>query len=232
MDDHVHRKQAGALKCQAVENKINCKAEHPHLPVFSWQTSLGHPQVLGLALCCRQQGMTGEGWAPASSQVWAVKEITWVENVMCYLLMVSNSLFLIQWGKYTPLFWNKSQTQSSITEHALPPPTSPPGGCCSFISDKNSHPDLQKEELVFLPPATFSSCQLCKAPGLHHDLGGKIQPEIWYSGHLKTAQWEQQRGTYTRVCSATELWRKQDTGYASCLGKACNSLGKKAWPFP
>lgn len=53
MDVHVHRQQAGALKCQAVENKINCKAEHPHLCVFPWQTSLSHPQVLDLALCCR-----------------------------------------------------------------------------------------------------------------------------------------------------------------------------------
>lgn len=39
MDAYVHRQQAGALKCQVVENKINCKAEHPHLSVFPWQTS-------------------------------------------------------------------------------------------------------------------------------------------------------------------------------------------------
>lgn len=61
MDAHVHRQQAGALKCQIVENKINCKAEHTHSSVFPLQTSLSHPKVLDLALCCRQQGMTGEG---------------------------------------------------------------------------------------------------------------------------------------------------------------------------
>lgn len=63
MGAHAHRQQAVTFICQIVANKIICKAGHTHISVTPWQASLSHPWVLDLAVCCRQQGMTGGDWS-------------------------------------------------------------------------------------------------------------------------------------------------------------------------
>lgn len=138
IDAHDHGQQVVTLKCWIVANKINCWAGHSHLSVSPWQTSLSHPQVLDLAVCCRQQRTTWCAWSFRAwepllrCELWR-KSLWW--KIACARCSSSQA-----WGKYMPLFQNESQTQSLITGHMFFLP--PPNDCCNFISDKNRHPDL------------------------------------------------------------------------------------------
>lgn len=78
-------------------------------------------------------------------------------------VLVSKPIFLIQWGKYTPLFWNESQTQSLITGHVLPPP--PPTAAIPYLTKIGTQ--ISKGSSLYFPlwppPA---AARLCKVLGL------------------------------------------------------------------
>lgn len=174
-------------------------------------------------LCIAAAGHGWGGWIPSffSGVSWEGNHLGGKRHLRP--VTVCKSLFLIQWGKYTPLFWNKSQTQSSVIEHVLfPLPHFPPVTAAVSYLTKIAIQTSKGSSLYFFLWPSSAAASSAGPWGCSSIERGKIHPEVWY---LKTARWE------SHSCLLCH-WTLEKTGHRICFlsGKACSSLGKKAWP--
>lgn len=141
-----------------------------------------------------------------------------MENGICDLLQFASLFFSFNENK---LFWNKSQTQSSVIEHVLfPLPHFPPVTAAVSYLTKIAIQTSKGSSLYFFLWPSSAAASSAGPWGCSSIERGKIHPEVWY---LKTARWE------SHSCLLCH-WTLEKTGHRICFlsGKACSSLGKKA----
>lgn len=168
IDAHDHGQQVVTLKCWIVANKINCWAGHSHLSVSPWQTSFSHPQVLDLAVCCRQQRTTWGAWSFRAwepllrCELWR-KSLWW--KIACARCSSSQAYFPHSMRKiHASLPEWITDTIFNYRTYVLPP--TPQWLLQFYIWQKQASRPLKGVACI----SPSSSCQPLQGPGagLHH----------------------------------------------------------------